>query len=108
MTRRSSSPRPKYESRLSPPNQVTAQFSQMPTLGEFIAQAAKYGFSKRQITLEGPQGTSRIRYLWRDDRRFAPLPDLRDSDRLTRITVESLCAQLGIPRDDFPLEEANP
>jgi hypothetical protein len=46
---------------------VTAQFSQIPTLGEFIAQAGTYGFSKRQITLEGPQGTSRIRYLWRDD-----------------------------------------
>jgi len=39
----------------------------MPTLGEFIARARKYGFRKRVVTLEGgPRGWDKIVYLWRD------------------------------------------
>src|SRR5437870_4920102 len=38
----------------------------MPTLGEFITHARKYGFRKRIVTLEGgPRGRDRIVYLWR-------------------------------------------
>lgn len=81
---------------------MTAGFSQMPTLGEFIARARKYGFRKRVVTLEGGRrGSDRIVYLWRDADHFAELPGLRHSDRLTRDTVETLCRQLGIPGEDF-------
>ena len=76
----------------------------MPTLGEFITHAKKYGFKKRILALEGgPRGPDRIVYLWRDANRFAELPDVRQSDRLTRNTVEALCRQLGIPGEDFGL-----
>ena len=74
----------------------------MPTLGEFITHARKYGFRKRIVTLEGgPRGRDRIVYLWRDADHFAELPGVRQSDRLTRDTVETLCRQLGIPGEDF-------
>lgn len=74
----------------------------MPTLGEFVAHAGKYGFRKRIVTLEGgPRGRDRIVYLWRDADHFAELPGVRQSDRLTRDTVETLCRQLGIPGEDF-------
>lgn len=32
------------------------------------------------------------------------LPDMKQSDRLTRTTVESLCRRLEIPRDEFGLD----
>jgi len=74
----------------------------MPTLGEFITHARKYGFRKRIVTLEGgPRGRDRIVYLWRDADHFAELPGVQQSDRLTRDTVETLCRQLGIPGEDF-------
>jgi hypothetical protein len=76
----------------------------MPTLGEFIVQARKYGFRKRSLTLTvGPRGRDRIVYLWRDAEHFAELPRMRESDRLTRVVVETLCEQLGIPGEDFGL-----
>lgn len=77
----------------------------MPTLGEFIAHGKKYGFSKRQIVVSGPRGDAKIVYLWRNPERFAPLPDTRESDRLERDTVMSLCRRLSIPLEDFGLEE---
>ncbi len=65
------------------------------------------GFSRRQVTLDYPGGKkARIRYLWRDERRFAALPDVRYNDRLTRANVASLCRRLGIPAEDFGLEES--
>ena len=74
----------------------------MPTLGEFIARARNYGFRKRIVTLEGgPRGRDSIVYLWRDADHFAELPGVRQSDRLTRDTLETLCRQLGIPGEDF-------
>ena len=83
---------------------MNARFSQMPTLGEFIAHARKYGFRKRTVTLEGgPRGRDRIFYLWRDPDHFAELPGVRQSDRLTRDAVETLCRLLGIPGEDFGL-----
>ena len=74
----------------------------MPTLGEFIAQARKYGFTKRVLTIDrGPRGRAMIVYLWRDADHFAELPGVRESDRLTRDVVETLCRKLGIPGEDF-------
>ena len=83
---------------------MTARFSQMPTLGEFIAHARTYGFRRRVLVLEGgPRGSSRIVYLWRDADHFAELPNVRYSDRLTRDTVATLCHRLKIPGEDFGL-----
>ena len=76
----------------------------MPTLGEFVAHAEKYGFKPRLVTLESARlGRGRLIYLWRDAAHFAELPDLRQSDRLTRDVVGALCRQLGIPGEDFGL-----
>jgi len=76
----------------------------MPTLGEFIAHAKAYGFRRRLVTLESAHlGRERLTYLWRDADHFAELPHLRQSDRLTRDVVETLCRQLGIPGEDFSL-----
>ena len=76
----------------------------MPTLGEFSAHATQYGFRRRLVSLESPRlGRGKLIYLWRDADHFAELPDLRQSDRLTRDVVESLCRQLGIPGEDFGL-----
>lgn len=76
----------------------------MPTLGEFVAHAKTYGFKQRMLMLEGgPRDRDRIVYLWRDADHFAELPRVRQSDRLTRDTVETLCRQLGIPAEDFGL-----
>ena len=83
---------------------MTARFSQMPTLGEFIAHAKKYGLRRRLITVESARlGRNRLIYLWRDVDQFAELPNLRQSDRLTRDVVATLCRQLGIPGEDFGL-----
>src|SRR2546425_7408309 len=42
----------------------------MPTLGEFIRHARRYGFSKRQVAVTGPRGEERIRYLLGRPRSF--------------------------------------
>lgn len=71
-------------------------------MGEFIAQVRKYGFRKRVIALDiGFEAQDKLVYLWRDADHFAELPDVRPSDRLTRVVVEMLCEQLGIPGEDF-------
>ena len=76
----------------------------MPTLGEFVAHAKRYGFKRRLVALESVGlGRGRLIYLWRDAAHFAELPDLRQGDRLTREVVETLCRQLGIPAEDFGL-----
>ena len=69
----------------------------MPTLGEFIAHAKRYGFSKRRIRV--------VEYLWRDFEHFVGLPDVPGRHRLERGTVLALCRRLGIPPEDFGLEE---
>ena len=77
----------------------------MPTLGEFISQARRYGGRRRVLVVDlGPAGRHRLAYLWRDADRFVELPDLRQNDRLTRPVVTLLCAQLQIPGEDFGLE----
>ena len=71
----------------------------MPTLGEFISRARKYGFTLRKVgfDIHGPRGVTRIDYLGRDDpSAYAPLPDYPHDQRLTRNEVRSLCSQLGI------------
>lgn len=50
----------------------------MPTLGEFLQNSRRYGFTPRRVgtDVRGPRGATRIDYLWRDaPRAFAPLPD---------------------------------
>ena len=76
----------------------------MPTLGEFIAGARVYGYTRHVIRLS-ELGT-RIVYLRRGKGAavtLIDLPALRDSDRLTRAATERLCEQAGIPREDFGL-----
>jgi hypothetical protein len=49
---------------------------------------------------------ARIMYLRRgagDTLMLVDLPPLRDNDRLTRATVESLCRRSEIPKEDFGL-----
>jgi hypothetical protein len=76
----------------------------MPTLGEFIAQARKYGCRRRVFVVDmGSAEPDRLVYLWRDSDRFVELPNLRQNDRLTRVVVALLCAQLEIPVEDFGL-----
>jgi hypothetical protein len=82
---------------------MVAQFSQMPTLGELIKVARNYGWRLGKTPgVIGPHGEARIRYLRRGNQ-FVDLPDLRNGDRLTRIVVERLCRQAGLPPEDFGL-----
>lgn len=83
----------------------------MPTLGEFIERARRYGFTLRRVGIDihGPRGRTRIDYLWRvTPLAFASLPDYPHERRLTRNRVRSLCTQLGIPAEDFGLETEEP
>ncbi len=76
----------------------------MPTLGEFITHARAYGYTKHVIHLR--ELRARIVYLRRGHGNTAKLIDLppnRESDRLTRALVESLCERTEIPREDFGL-----
>ena len=76
----------------------------MPTLGEFIRVARAYGYTKQTIRIRERQ--AKIVYLRRgrgDGARLVDLPPVRESERLTRAVVESLCARAGIPREDFGL-----
>ena len=79
-------------------------FSQMPTLGEFIVRARAYGYTKQVIRIR-ELGT-RIVYLRRggpERAELVDLPPMRESDRLTRAAVESLCERATIPKEDFGL-----
>jgi hypothetical protein len=76
----------------------------MPTLGEFIARARAYGYTKHVIRVHDLR--ARIVYLRRGRSGAAELVDLppmREGDRLTRAAVESLCERAKIPKDDFGL-----
>ena len=76
----------------------------MPTLGEFIARARAYGYTKHVIRL--PELRARIVYLRRVEggaAKLIDLPVMRESERLTKATIESLCERAKIPREDFGL-----
>jgi hypothetical protein len=80
----------------------------MPTLGDFIRNSRRYGFTLRRVGIDirGPRGILRIDYLWRDQpHTFAPLPDSPHDQHLTENQVRSLCSQLGVPTEDFGLAE---
>ena len=83
---------------------MTLAFSQMPTLGEFITRARAYGYTKHVIGIS--EFGVRIVYLRRgagDFVKLVDLPPIRESVRLTRAAVESLCERADIPREDFGL-----
>ena len=81
------------------------RFSQMPTLGEFIDRASKYGYVLRHVAGVVDIATDQpeiMEYLWRErDRIVLELPKMPKRSRLTRAEVESLCKRCGIPLDDF-------
>jgi hypothetical protein len=84
-------------------------FSELPTLGEFIERARRFGVRLKQTPdlADGPTGPVRFYYLQRRDLTpFVVLPDLRRDRRLERVTIENWCATLGLPREDFGLREA--
>ena len=74
----------------------------MPTLGEFIARAKRYGYSKQTIRIR--EIRAKIVYLRRRHGHaltLVDLPPIRENDRLARAALESLCARSGIPLEDF-------
>jgi hypothetical protein len=83
---------------------VAPAFSQMPTLGEFIARARHYGYTKHTIRI--PELGIRLVYLRRvrgAALELVDLPPMRESDRLTRDAIEDLCRRAHIPGEDFGL-----
>lgn len=81
---------------------MVPRFSQPPTLGEFIAQAKRYGYTLRFVSPHGGRrGPDVIGYLWRNSDHFAELPGIRENDRLTRDQLELLCSKLAIPLEDL-------
>ena len=78
----------------------------MPTLGEFIARAKHYGYTKH--TLRIPEAGATIVYLRRGKTEMAQLvelPPVHENARLTRALVVSLCETADIPPEDFGLGE---
>ena len=78
----------------------------MPTLGEFIARANHFGYTKHAIRL--PERRAKIVYLRRGQGETADLidlPSLSERVRLTREVLSRLCAATGIPPEDFGLDE---
>ena len=76
----------------------------MPTLGEFIARARGYGYTRHTIRIR--ELRARIVYLRRGagaSLKLVDLPPMREGDRLTRTVVERLCQRAGIPKEDFGL-----
>ncbi len=76
----------------------------MPTLGEFIARAKHYGYTKHTIRI--PELDARLVYLRRGKGERATLvnlPPLNENARLARAVVLSLCETAGIPSEDFGL-----
>ena len=78
----------------------------MPTLGEFIARAKRYGYTKQTIQI--PELRVELVYLRRgtgEAARLVDLPSAAESLRLEREVVLSLCMTAGIPPEDFGLAE---
>jgi len=77
----------------------------MPTLGEFITRARAYGYTKQVHPPARAPGANRLPPAWREGNaaKLVDLPAIRESDRLTRAALESLCERAEIPREDFGL-----
>jgi len=78
----------------------------MPTLGEFIARANHYGYTRHTIHI--PELGAKLVYLRRgkgDSAKLVELPFGPQHARLAREVVLSLCATAGIPAEDFGLSE---
>ena len=80
--------------------------SQMPTLGEFLAQAQadddiRVGVTS--IAVSGPRGNIQYRYLQRGTDAPVILPDLRDDVRLTPTFLSNLCRRLQLTPEKFGL-----
>ncbi len=81
----------------------------LPTLGEFVERATRqYNATDllSEVTVQGPRGEVRFRYLRRviEGRVIvAPLPDLHDDDHLTPNMLRNLCVRLEITVQDFGL-----
>lgn len=76
----------------------------MPTLGEFIARAKLYGYTKQTIRV--PELRGKLVYLRRgkgETAKLVELPSVAESLHLEREVVLSLCATAGIPLEDFGL-----
>jgi hypothetical protein len=76
----------------------------MPTLGEFIARARHYGYTKHTIRIS--ELGARLVYLRRvrgAALELVDLPPMRETDRLTREVIEDLCQRSRIPAEDFGL-----
>jgi hypothetical protein len=76
----------------------------MPTLGEFIARARHYGYTKHAIRI--PELGARLMYLRRGRGaavELVDLPPMRENDQLTRRAIEELCQRARIPVEDFGL-----
>ena len=76
----------------------------MPTLGEFIIRARRYGYTKHTIRIQ--EFGARLVYLRRGadvSSRLVELPPIREGDRLARAMVERLCRLTDIPTEDFGL-----
>jgi hypothetical protein len=76
----------------------------MPTLGEFIARARYYGYTKHTIRI--PELGARLTYLRRvrgTAVELVDLPPIHEGDRLTKTAMEDLCQRARIPAEDFGL-----
>jgi hypothetical protein len=76
----------------------------MPTLGEFIARARHYGYTKHTIRI--PELWARLAYLRRSHgpaSELVDLPPMHETDRLTKEAIEDLCQRARIPAEDFGL-----
>ena len=83
-------------------------FVRMPTFGDFPRKAEDYGctYSVNDLQMIGPDGVSRLSVLRRTahGRRYeTSLPKLSNDDRLSPHLLQSMCARLGIPLEEFGL-----
>jgi hypothetical protein len=79
-------------------------FTQMPTVGEFLAKAVSYGVVVATPASEvvGPRGKINLRYARRGDGPPVIIPG-QDDERLTPTALSNLCRQLSVPPDEFGL-----
>jgi len=74
----------------------------MPTLGEFVPNDTSISIGA-PFDSRGRRGPKNSRISGATIESSLSFPAACDSDRLTKNQVESLCARLGIPKEDFGL-----